>query len=717
METLVGPCLWLPFAYIGPGAGFALVGGVFVILLTMLAAAGTLARMPLRIARGLWLRRGGASGGPYRRVVIIGLDGMDPNLAQRFMDEGRMPNFSRLRETGAYRKLRTTTPSMSPTAWSSFMTGVDASRHGIFDFLTRDPFSYAPVLSSAEVRGPRYVWRVGPWRIPLGRPRVKLLRKGIPFWKRLGDKGVFSTIIRVPITFPPEKFHGCCLSGMCVPDLRGTQGSFTHFTSEEPSEGAGPGGTVVLVQVEGDRIKTALPGPENPIREGAAGLESPLRIQLFPGAKEAEVRIGGRKVRLRQGVFSDWLPVPFRAAPGVSARGIVRLYINSISPRFDMYASPVQIDPARPALPISHPFVYSVYLSKTVGTYGTLGLAEDTWALNQGVIDEKAFLEQAYLYHEERERMLFDALEKTRSGVCVCVFDGTDRIQHMFFRTLDDDHPANRGKEVEEHRGVLGDLYARMDGMIGKVLETIGPDTLLMVISDHGFTQFKRGVNLNTWLHQSGYLHRVGEAEGDEKPPRDGKQSGDGEQSGEGEQSGDGEWLEGVDWDRTRAYRLGLTGIFLNRKGREKRGIVDSAALAALKEEIRAGLKGLVDPESGEKAVREVYDTTALMEGPYAGDAPDLLVGFNAGYRVSWAGATGKLSKDVIEDNTKAWSGDHCVDPSIVPGVFFCNEPVEAEDPSILDIAPTVLKLFGMPVPAQLQGTDLGVGGHVPATP
>lgn len=686
MEPWSGGGVGVALAYIGPGAGFALVGGVFVILLTALAAVGTLARMPIRILRGLWFRGRSAGRGPYRRVVILGMDGMDPVLAARFMDEGGMPNFSRLRERGAFRKLATTTPSMSPTAWSSFTTGVDASRHGIFDFLTRDPFTYSPILSSAEVRGPKRVLRIGKYSIPLGRPRVKLLRKGIPFWKRLGERGVFSTVLRVPITFPPEKFHGCCLSGMCVPDLRGTQGSFTHFTSEEPQEGAGPGGTVVRVQVEGDWIETALPGPENPILEDAPGLASSISIRIFPEKGEAEVRIGGRKVRLRERVFSGWLQVPFRAAPGVSVRGIVRIYINSLSPRFDMYVSPVQIDPERPALPISHPFVYSVHLAKLIGTFGTLGLAEDTWALNQGVIDEKAFLDQAYLYLEEREKMLFQALEKNRSGVCVCVFDATDRVQHMFFRTLDPAHPANREREVEKYKGVLPDLYRRMDGLLGRVLEEIGPETLLMVISDHGFAQFKRGVNLNTFLHQKGYLSFQGEG-------RDA-----------------GEWLQGVDWGSTRAYSLGLTGIFLNRKGRERGGIVGTGEeLSRLKEEIRTGLEALIDPETGERVVRKVYDTEAFMDGPFTRDAPDLLVGFNAGYRVSWEGATGKTSKEVIEDNTKAWSGDHCVDPSLVPGVFFCNQSVEEEELSILDIAPTVLELFGLPVPAQLQGKPLGV--------
>lgn len=683
MEGLYGIGAWILPAYIGPGAGFALVGGIFVILLILAAAAGVLMRMPIRILRGLRFRRKAVPRGPWRRCLIIGLDGMDPRLATRFIDEGRMPNFARLRQEGTFRELKTTTPAVSPTAWSSFMTGADASHHGIFDFLGRDPRTYAPVLSSAEVHGPRRTLRIGRHRIPVGRPRVRLLRRGIPFWKRLGDAGVFSTILRVPITFPPETFHGVCLSGMCVPDLRGTQGTFTHFTSDGRSDGTVIGGTVIPVRVEGDRIETALPGPVTPGGSGGGDLRAPIRVRLRPGSGTADVEIGGRTITLRPGVYSDWIRVSFRAAPGVRVRGIVRLYLNSIAPLFDMYATPIQIDPERPTLPISHPFVYSFYLSKMTGTFGTLGLAEDTWALDQGVIDEKAFLDQVWLYHEERERMLFDALEKNRTGVCVCVFDATDRIQHVFFRTLDPDHPANRGRDADPHRDVLGDLYARMDRLLGRVLGAIGPETLLIVVSDHGFTQFRRGVNLNAWLHRNGYLSLV-----------------------EGAREGVG--LEGVDWGSTRAYGLGLTGIYLNRKGREREGIVGEEA-DRLKEEIRTRLGGLVDPKTGQRAVREVYDTRRIMRGPYADDAPDLLVGLEAGYRVSWAGATGKVTEEVFEDNTRAWSGDHCVDPSIVPGVFFCSEAVEAEAISILDIAPTVMALFGQPIPAQMQGRPVRI--------
>ena len=149
------------------------------------------------------------------------------------------------------------------------MTGVDCSHHNIFDFLTSDPRTYKPVLSSAEISGARTI-SLGKYRIPVGRPRVKLLRRSLPFWKILGERGVFSSVIRVPITFPPEKFHGHCLSGMCTPDLRGSQGTFSHYTTRPAAAGPTEGGTRVPLTREGSVIRSVVRGPDDTLRTGVA---------------------------------------------------------------------------------------------------------------------------------------------------------------------------------------------------------------------------------------------------------------------------------------------------------------------------------------------------------------------------------------------------------------------------------------------------------------
>jgi predicted AlkP superfamily phosphohydrolase/phosphomutase len=301
--------------------------------------------------------------------------------------------------------------------------------------------------------------------------------------------------------------------------------------------------------------------------------------------------------------------------------------------------------------------------------------------LNEEVLDDQAFLAQCYANHDDRERMLFDALEKTQQGMCACVFDTTDRVQHMFWRYLEDDHPAARDVPRDQRPSVIQDLYSRMDKLIGRVMGQIDDKTLLMVVSDHGFKSFARCVNLNAWLHQNGYLAL--------KPGK--TESGD--------------WFDDVDWSRTRAYTMGLNGLYLNLKGREREGIIEPGADAdLLKDELRHKLDGLVDPASGRAGITGVFDCDSVYAGPYVDNAPDLIVGYGDGFRASWDSVMGKVTSQIFEDNLKAWSGDHCIDPRLVPGVLFCNRKISDEKPAIVDVAPTVLKLFGLALPAHLDG-------------
>lgn len=671
-------------AYIGPGAGFAFLSSFFILLVTIVLAVFYLVLWPFRYTIGALFRKKPKTKSNIKRVIIIGLDGMDPKLTAEFMSRGRMPNFKSLSDQGTFTSLATSYPSISPVAWSSFMTGVDPSHHNIFDFITRDPCTYQPMLSSAEIGKASKVLPIGKYMIPLGKPKMKLLRKGRPFWKILGEYGIFSSVLRVPITFPPEKFNGVLLSGMCVPDLKGSQGTFTHYTSNPNQKNAETGGETNYVEIEDGVVRTRLYGPENSLVKNGDEIALTLNIKIDKSAHKASIEISGQRFDIEPGMYSPWIRLAFPAGLGIKVYGICRFYINSLEPFFDMYVTPINIDPEKPALPISHPFIYSVYLAKLIGSFGTLGLAEDTWALNEGVIDEEAFLEQAYLLYEEREKMFLNALEKTPKGVCTCVFDTTDRVQHMFFRCLDETHPANRGKEVEKYKNVIEELYVKMDSLIGKALEKTDDRTVLMVVSDHGFTQFKRGVNLNSWLFKNGYLTL-----------KDGKTTSS-------------DWFGDVDWERTRAFSLGLSGVFINRKGREASGTVpEGDELTALKRELIERLTGLLDNDTGEISIREVIDLDAAQSGPYKQDAPDLLVGYNAGYRSSWACAVGKVTESVYEDNTKHWSGDHCVDPKIVPGVIFSNRKFSKANPHLNDIAPTVLNLFGVEVPNYMKGTPL----------
>ncbi|MFH1944389.1 MAG: alkaline phosphatase family protein [Acidobacteriota bacterium] len=668
-------------AYIGPGAGFAFLSSFMVLFVTFFLAVFSFLAWPFRFLWKIIRGQKAYKKSLVNRIVIVGFDGMEPTLVEKYMARGKLPNFSRLKEEGAYSRLGTTIPAISPVAWSSFMTGCHPAKHNIFDFLSRNPATYLPDLSSARIGNPKRFLTLGKYRIPLSKPVIKGLRKSIPFWKILGDQGIFSTILRIPITFPPEKFKGHCISGMCTPDLKGSQGTFSFYTTDIAKLEKHEGGVIFPVKRNGDTIETYISGPVNTLLKEEKELRLPLTITIHPDKEEAAVNLDGQNISLKPGVFSDWIRISFKAGLGMKIRAICRLYISRIAPEFEMYLTPLNIDPEKPALPISHPFIYSVYIGKLIGSYTTLGEADDTWALNEGILSEDAFIKLAYDNHRESEDMLFNALDKTKKGVVASWFQTTDSLQHMFFRYLDKDHPALTCGQTEKSAKVLGDLYVNMDELLGRIRKKIDKKSLLIIMSDHGFKNFCRGVNINSWLYKNGYLAL-----------KDGKMES-------------GEWFNGVDWSRTKAYGLGLGGIYLNVKGREALGIVTPGEeLAALKKELSEKLTGLKDDKTGAVAINRMYDKDEIPSGPYKGNCPDFIVGYNVGYRVSWDSVTGIVNDILFEDNTKAWSGDHCIDPALVPGVIFSSLPLNTDTPHITDIAPTVLDLFGIDIPGQMDG-------------
>ena len=676
VASLTSPAL----AYIGPGAGFAAAGSLLVLAGTFLLAIGIILIWPLKAVARVFTARGRGKA-KVKRMIVVGLDGFDPGLARRYMDEGRMPNFKKLSEEGCFHSLATACPSISPVAWSTYATGVDASRHNIYDFLTRDPCSYMPVLSSTDTRSVPRTLNLGFAKVPFGAKAIyRILQKSQPFWKLLGQNHVWSSIIRVPITFPPQKFkNGTLLSGMCVPDLQGTQGSFSFYSTKDRPSGAHIGGQQYRITRRGNRIESKLTGP--PGKDGHA-MKCTFTVELDEAKRVAEITVGKETVKVGPQEYTPWLEIPFEGV-----QGIARFYVQTWEEgEVEIYVTPVNIDPEKPAMPISHPLVYSIYLAKTFGKYATLGLAEDTWALNERVIDEDAFLKQSWLIFEERKKQLWDVIDKTKKGFVTVVFDTTDRISHMFWRTLEPEHPANADKEVERYKDVIPELYSRMDSFLADVRAKVGndPDTLLMVISDHGFTSFQRGVNLNAWLRDEGYLVL-----------KEGKNTS-------------GDWFRDVDWSKTRAFTLGLTGVFINRKGRERDGqVAPGEEMDALCLEIKHKLEALTDPKSGNPVVKECFLTQRIHDGPYADTAPELLIGYHRGFRHSWDCATGAVSEEIFTDNTKSWSGDHCVDPRLVPGVFWCNRKIDTKEPRLADIGPTALDLFGVEIPGYMQGKPL----------
>jgi hypothetical protein len=455
----------------------------------------------------------------------------------------------------------------------------------------------------------------------------------------------------------------------------------------EIDDGESTGGVIFHVKKENDTIKAVLTGPADPFLVGGADLRLPFEVTI-EGDGTARVGINGSYHRLSEGVYSDWVHVEFTTALRTKVSGICKFLLLSTAPEFEMYVSPINIDPGRPAMPVSHPAIYSTYLARRHGPFATLGLAEDTWALNEKVISDEAFICESINLDVEHEKMFFDSLDKVRHGLCVCVFDGMDRIQHAFWRDIDCDHPARCERSRDGGCNAVEDIYRRADDLVGRTVEACDDDdTVLMVISDHGFNSFRCGIDLNRWLEENGYLV-IGEERCGVKD------------------------LTAVDWSKTRAFAVGLAGIYLNLKGRESRGIVNPGEEAErLRTEIADKLMELDDQAREQKVFNNIYNSLKTYDGPYKGEAPDLILGYNRGYRVSWETAAGKITGEVFHENTKAWSGDHCIDHTLVPGVLFCNRGIQTENPGLMDIGPTVLQMFGVTVPVHMDGSPLHVAG------
>lgn len=671
-------------AYIGPGAGFAAASSAFGILLAMLAGLIALLTAPIRMIIRFFRRRKAHARARVKRVIVLGLDGMEPKLFEQFLAEGKLPNFKRLMTQGCYMKLATVAPPLSPVAWSSFSTGCNPGKHNIFDFLTRDPRNYMPMMSSVHISSHRRTFKLFGREIPYGAPEMRGLRRGKPFWTTLGEYGIFSSILRVPITFPPEKHRGVLLSAMCLPDLRGSQGTFSFYTSRGKSA-EHTGGEQIHVEKNGNIVDSYFVGP--PGRDGKP-VRAPFRVTIH-GPDAATIRIGKETHRLTVGKYTPWIPVEFRMSWRAKVSGICEILLLATEPHFEMYVTPLNIDPDAPAMPISHPGVFATYLSKSQGRFATLGLAEDTWAMNEKILDDDGFLHQCIEADHERELMFLDALRKVKEGLVVCVFDGTDRIQHMFWRYIDPKHPGCQGQcpPDRQRRMAIEELYKRNDALVGKVLDEYNDEkTLLFVISDHGFSSFRRGIDWNRWLINHGYMALKPDARPGAK------------------------YLANVDWSKTRAYCLGLAGIWLNVRDRESQGIVEPGdEEKALRAELCEKMSAVIDPLTGEPAVKRAMDSRLIYRGPYKEDAPDIIVGYNEGYRVSWEAAVGDITDTVFHDNMKAWSGDHCIHPSLVPGVMFCNRAIEAETPRLMDIGPTTLEMFGVPTPSVMDGRPFKV--------
>jgi len=629
-----------------------------------------------------------------RKTLVLGIDGMDIKLATAFMRLGLLPNFSKLAQTGGLSTVTTSFPPQSPVAWSSFSVGAWPAVHGIYDFIHRNPATMTPYLSTSQVTAPEKTFAIGGFEIPLSSGKVVNLRKGRPFWDYLADYDIPTTIQKMPGNFPCQHDKVDMLSGMGTPDLRGGYGSFTLVTTAPPANtNKITGGMVVPIEFVDDYAEAPILGPDNTLRQGHPAVTIPFKIWRDRTNPVVRLLIQDQEFVLNQGDWTGWLHLSFTMLNHLSeVKGICKLYIKSVHPEFSMYVSPINIDPADPVLPIVSSPAYGKELARHLGPFHTKGLPEDTKALSYDIIGNGEYLDMAYqLIDESRLGMEHEIAKLARldEGLLFYYFSSLDQDSHMFWRTIDPESPLYT-KELELQFGhTLKDLYIEMDKCLGRAMNTFDirdPNFQLLVMSDHGFGPFRRQVNLNSWLHEQGFIALNGSTDIEE-----------------------GEYFADVNWDKTAAYALGINAIYLNLTGRERFGSLSSGQANSVLTKIRQGLMTLRDPKNGYKVVTDVYQTSEA-EKQVNPHAPDLIVGWNLGYRTSWSSILGSFARETITDNDDRWSGDHCIDPSLVPAILFSNRKIIRAKPTMLDITATILSEHGIPIPAHMTGGSLYQG-------
>ena len=629
-----------------------------------------------------------------KKVVIIGADGMDPKLVESLMTEGRLPNFARLRDEGGFRRLTTSIPPQSPVAWSNFITGAGPGVHGIFDFLHRDPKNHAMPYWSGNMAVPvsaEDYCKIGQYRIPYPwvKAENKLLRRGTPFWEHLDANGIPVFLYRMPANYPPtpSKYGQVkTLDDMGVPDAMGEQGTYQHYSSNRRRESKEYKGYKLRLRQDynAGAYVGRLYGPSNDFRASTPQLYVDLSIYPDPEKDVAKIVFTNTGVMsdetvetvLDAGEWSEWTEVHFLETPaGPSFKTMVRFLLQEVRPELRLYASPLNFIPTAPEIVFSDPAKFVTEIGKQIGPFYTKGFAEDYNALKYGDFTDEEYRTQSSYVLEERFRILDYALDHFKDGLLFVYFSTTDLQAHMFWWNTDDKHPVRNPQDAKRYNAVVADTYVKIDEALGRCRARLGDDVTYLVVSDHGFANFRRGVAVNTFLRNEGYLTaRTG-------------------------------LLIDTDWTRTRAYSLGVGGsIYLNLRGREDTGIVDSSERDALLREISGKLMTIVDPETGRPVIHRVYRADECYSGPEARNAPDLILGYEEGYRASWNTCLGDFDKAVVVDNDNAWSADHCEAPDLVPGILLSNRKIVMDEPALIDAAPTVLAEFGLARPDYMTG-------------
>lgn len=555
------------------------------------------------------------------RTLILGLDAFDPNLVETLYNQGKLPNLGKLITRGGYSRFQVANPPQSEVSWTSIATGLDPGGHGMFDFVHRDPQTYNLNVSLL------------PTGKTLGGVQFVRPHSARTIFDMAAEQGYPATSLWWPATFPARPESPVrTLPGLGTPDIQGRMGVGAFYsTNPDLPEKQGKTPVFRLKSNGGGRYTAILQGPTHKTRDGLRSAELPVEIAV-KDEQGAELRIERRAYPLRLGQWSPVIEIKFKMGLLVSVHAITRLIVTQLHPHVQMYALPLQIHPLHDVWRYGTPAGFVKDAWQAAGPFLTLGWPQDTTGLEDGCISDEQFLTLCEEIEAARLKLLLHLLGGFDEGLLASVFDTLDRIQHMFWRQRPD---------------LIEQWYCRMDDYVGQALARAARSDKplrLLVVSDHGFNTWDYKVHLNRRLIDQGFLQPV--------------------QPGE---AGD---LKSVNWSQTRAYGIGLNSLYLNLQGREGQGSLPPAEALATREQLRQNLLAWQAPD-GRKVVNRVMFKEEIFHGNLSLYSPDILIGYNPGFRGSPDGGLGGWKAEGLEPNRDHWASDHCFDAERVPGSLF----------------------------------------------
>lgn len=625
--------------------------------------------------------------------MVLAVDGLDPEITERLIREGRVPHLSALAGASGVRRVMPIPGAEASSSWASLATGTNPGAHGIFDLVEPDRETRRPVMGPLLPRdSARWFgrwWSEG--------AAYRSVRRGDAVWTRLGRAGIRSTVLFVPATFPPDVVPGGILvSGPPLPDWSGAPGSsYTWLASDVDPADEGPtryGGRVGALRFSQNVAETTIVGVRAPEAHDVS-----LTVAHNPEARSANIRIAGQTVYLAEGQQSRWIEIGQSLGPIKLVRGLVRLHLARAGNEVRLHVSPIHWHPEAPPSALSAPAAAAAALFARLGPYRTLAWPGTGWALADGHLSEEQFLSAQEETFADRAEALLSSLDSGDRDFVAVGIETIDATTRLMWRMVDPGHPAYDAAQAVRFSGAIDRMYVRLDELIGQVRQRLGARTDLVLVSPYGTYTARSVVDLNRWLSDEGELVW-------REPPRPVTLAALADPS---------LWPDTVDWTRTRARAMGAGRIYLNVRGRDPEGIVPPGdeydqLMARLGERLLA----LTDPISGRRVVARVRPGAQAFPGPASARGPDLVVTFSPGYRMSWDSTLGGMADRVIAPNRERWSAEHAsVDEATVQGTWLSTLGIDADTLSVLDIAPTLLEYFGVPGPPEGEGVSRLAGG------